>query len=246
MQAAAVRWGFPEESVGLVTGNRCVNGDARILVVVAEILLNRLLHPDAFDFSSVVTVVMDEFHSFADPERGVVWELSLAMLPKHVRVMLLSATVGNAAEFIVWLNRSIDRKVQLIQSTERKIPLSYVWVGDQLLNEELERDGERRRRNAPHACTRLLFQSGRMLVGRRAAQRQEPARQTASKRRLVDKLAPHDWSKGAGPKLKQILQRGVGIHHAGILPKYRRLVEDLFQHKLLSVCVCTETLGGRH
>src|SRR5580658_6005128 len=129
MQAAAVRWGFPEESVGLVTGNRSVNGDARILVVVAEILLNRLLHPEAFDFSNVATVVMDEFHSFADPERGVVWELSLAMLPKHVRVMLLSATVGNAAEFIVWLNRSIDRKVQLIQSNERKIPLSYVWVG---------------------------------------------------------------------------------------------------------------------
>ena len=68
---------------------------------------------------------MDEFHSFADPERGVVWEFSLAMLPQHVRVMMLSATVGNAAEFIVWLNRSLDRKVELIQSTERKIPLTY-------------------------------------------------------------------------------------------------------------------------
>src|SRR4051794_7727133 len=105
MQEAAIRWGFRAEDAGLVTGNRCVNGDARVLVVVAEILLNRLLHPEAFDFSSVSTVVMDEFHSFADPERGVVWELSLAMLPAHVRVLLLSATVGNAAEFIVWLNR---------------------------------------------------------------------------------------------------------------------------------------------
>src|SRR5277367_4873865 len=118
MQASAVRWGFRAEDVGLVTGNRRVNPDARILVVVAEILLNRLLHQAAFDFTKVSAVVMDEFHSFADPERGIVWELSLAMLPPHVRVLLLSATVGNAAEFIVWLNRSLDRRVQLVQSTE--------------------------------------------------------------------------------------------------------------------------------
>src|SRR5438309_2900310 len=97
MQASAVRWGFREEDVGLVTGNRRVNPDARILVVVAEILLNRLLHPAAFDFGQtsltpdpspprgegriVSAVIMDEFHSFADPERGIVWELSLSLLP---------------------------------------------------------------------------------------------------------------------------------------------------------------------
>lgn len=243
MQAAAVRWGFPEESVGLVTGNRCVNGDARILVVVAEILLNRLLHPDAFDFSTVSTVVMDEFHSFADPERGVVWELSLAMLPKHVRVMLLSATVGNAAEFIVWLNRSLDRKVQLIQSTDRKVPLSYVWVGDQLLNEELElmATGDDATRRTPA----LVFCFNRDECWSVAEQlKGKSLLADGQQKRLADQLAKHDWSKGAGPKLKQVLQRGVGIHHAGILPKYRRLVEELFQHKLLSVCVCTETLAA--
>ncbi len=80
MQASAVRWGFQASDVGLVTGNRRVNPDARILVVVAEILLNRLLHPAAFDFANVSAVVMDEFHSFADQERGIVWELSLALL----------------------------------------------------------------------------------------------------------------------------------------------------------------------
>src|SRR3954469_1877892 len=103
MQAAAVRWGFKAEDVGLVTGNRRVNPTARVLVVVAEILLNRLLHAEGFDFQHVSAVVMDEFHSFADPERGIVWELSLNMLPKHVRLLLLSATVGNASEFISWL-----------------------------------------------------------------------------------------------------------------------------------------------
>src|SRR4051794_27618679 len=104
MQASAVRWGFRAEDVGLVTGNRRVNPDARILVVVAEILLNRLLHAnlapgqpgeggigaEAFDFSRVSAVVMDEFHNFADPERGIVWELALALLPSHIRLLLLS------------------------------------------------------------------------------------------------------------------------------------------------------------
>ena len=109
MQEAAVRWGFAADDVGLVTGNRRVNPDARILVVVAEILLNRLLHPGEFDFDDVSAVVMDEFHSFNDPERGVVWELSLALLPKHVRLLLLSATVGNAVEFLIWLQQSHGR-----------------------------------------------------------------------------------------------------------------------------------------
>src|SRR5205814_8253974 len=74
MQASAVRWGFQPEDVGLVTGNRRINPNARVLVVVAEILLNRLLHPGDFDFGNVSAVVMDEFHNFADTERGIVWE----------------------------------------------------------------------------------------------------------------------------------------------------------------------------
>src|SRR5438046_21136 len=84
MQASAVRWGFAPEDVGLVTGHRKVNPQARVLVVVAEILLNRLLHPEEFHFDGVSAVVMDEFHSFADPERGIVWELSLSLLPPHI------------------------------------------------------------------------------------------------------------------------------------------------------------------
>src|SRR6476660_7500824 len=133
MQAAAERWGFSRDEIGLVTGNRKVNPDARILIVVAEILLNRLLHPDGFDFTRVSAVVMDEVHSFADPERGIVWELSLAPLPKHIRLLLLSATGGNSAEFINWLDRSHGRKVELVESQERKVPLTYQYVPDQFL-----------------------------------------------------------------------------------------------------------------
>ncbi len=137
MQAAAVRWGFRADDVGLVTGNRRVNPNARVLVVVAEILLNRLLHPEGFDFQHVSAVVMDEFHSFADPERGIVWELSLNMLPKHIRLLLLSATVGNSMEFLNWLDRCHARKIELVESRDRKIPLTYHWVPDKFLNELL-------------------------------------------------------------------------------------------------------------
>src|SRR5262245_27664530 len=137
LQELAVRWGFAPDDVGLVTGNRRVNPDARVLVVVAEILLNRLLHPEGFDFGNVSAVVTDEFHSFADPERGIVWELSLSMLPPHIRLLLLSATVGNAAEFVNWLDRCHGRKVKLVESKERRVPLTYRWIPDRFLNEAL-------------------------------------------------------------------------------------------------------------
>src|SRR6185295_2784420 len=133
MQDCAVRWGFSKDDVGLVTGNRRVNPNARVLIVVAEILLNRLLHGEAFDFSQVSAVVMDEFHNFADYERGIVWELSLALLPAHVRLLLLSATVGNAGEFVAWLARCHGRRVELVESRERRVPLTYLWVPDELL-----------------------------------------------------------------------------------------------------------------
>src|SRR5947209_3677352 len=148
MQASAVRWGFRPEDVGLVTGNRRVNPEARVLVVVAEILLNRLLHrvdspggheahAGGFDFSHVSAVVMDEFHSFADLERGIVWELSLSMLPPHIRLLLLSATVGNAGEFLAWLQRSHGRRLELVEGKERKVPLTYQWVPDDFLGDFL-------------------------------------------------------------------------------------------------------------
>jgi superfamily II DNA/RNA helicase len=243
MQAAAIRWGFHPDQIGLVTGNRRVNPDATVLVVVAEILVNRLLHHDAFSFDDVGAVVMDEFHSFADPERGIVWELALALLPAHVRTLLLSATVGNAVDFSLWLSRSHSRRLELVQSTERKVPLDYRWVGDQLLSEQLEimAEGSDEARYTPA----LVFCFNReecwnvaeMLKGKKLLA-------SGQQDRLVELLDQHDWSQGAGPKLRQLLLRGVGVHHAGLLPKYRRIVEDLFQRKLLAVCICTETLSA--
>jgi superfamily II DNA/RNA helicase len=243
LQNSAVRWGFSPDDIGLVTGNRRVNPQAKVLVVVAEILLNRLLHPEAFSFDHVSAVVMDEFHSFADIERGIVWELSLAMLPPHVRTLLLSATVGNAFDFSQWLQRSHQRRLELVQGTERKVPLEFRWVGDQLLNEQLEimADGDDVTRYTPA----LVFCFNREECWNVAEQiKGKQLLASGQQVRLGEQLDQYDWSQGAGPKLKQLLFRGVGVHHAGLLPKYRRIVEALFQQKLLSICVCTETLSA--
>jgi superfamily II RNA helicase len=162
MQESAVRWGFKADEVGLVTGNRRVNPNARVLVVVAEILLNRLLHQEGFDFSHVSAVVMDEFHNFADQERGIVWELTLGMLPAHVRLLLLSATVGNAPEFLAWLERAHGRKLELVEGKERKVPLTFRWVADEFLGDQLVRmaKGEGEARTTPaDAGVGLLLQS---------------------------------------------------------------------------------------
>ena len=242
MQDRAVAWGFQASDVGLVTGNRRENPAAPVLVVVAEILLNRLLHGE-FDFDNTAAVVMDEFHSFNDPERGIVWELSLGLLPPHVRLLLLSATVGNAMDFIHWLRQSHQRTLELVRGEERRVPLSYHWIGDELLTEQLEEmaqgDADARMTPALVFCFNRdeCWSAAEQIKGKKMLSDGQQAR-------LNEELGRYDWSQGAGTKLRQLLIRGVGVHHAGLLPKYRRIVETLFQHKLLSVAVCTETLAA--
>jgi len=243
IQKTVVEWGFSADDVGLVTGNRKVNPNAKIQVVVAEILLNRLLHPEAFDFDNVWAVVMDEFHSFNDPERGIVWEFGLGLLPSHIKTLLLSATVGNSREFAMWLNRVHGRNLKLVESSDRKVPLSYHWIEDKILPDQIEAmfQGQEDARYTPL----LLFCFNReqcwtvaeTLKGKKCVDQEQ-------RKLLSDRLSQFDWSQGVGPKLKQILVRGIGVHHAGVLPRYRKIVEELFQEKLLSVCVCTETLAA--
>ncbi|MDO5554232.1 MAG: DEAD/DEAH box helicase [Planctomycetia bacterium] len=271
IKRSAERWGFSSSDVGLITGNRRENPEAPILVVVAEILFNRLLSSDIFEapagdsesvdanlptlnkdgsadrklfsFDDVSVVVMDEFHNFSDPERGIVWEFTIGLLPPHVRTLLISATVGNAYEFVSWLRNTAHRTLALVQSDERKVPLTFCWVGDKLLPEHLEEmhSGTDEERLVPA----LVFCFNRdecwdiaeVIKGRNII---DSARQKA----IGVELDKYDWTEGAGPKLRQLLLRGIGIHHAGILPKYRRIVEKLFQQKLLSIAVCTETLAA--
>lgn len=305
LQDSAERWGFRRDQVGLVTGNRRVNPQANVLVVVAEILLNRLLTshwaaheeseaeknrqaaaehlkamtakghaggmhnyndligwddevieelagsassanapvPLALDFDRVSAVVMDEFHNFSDLERGIVWEFSLALLPRHIRLLLLSATIGNAATFVSWCRRTHERSLELVQSSDRRVPLQFHWVGDQFLTEHLEdmAAGDETERKTPA----LVFCFNRDECWNVAEElKGKSMLASGQQKKLVAALDRYEWNKGVGPKLKQLLMRGVGVHHAGLLPRYKRVVEELFQKKLLTICVCTETLAA--
>jgi hypothetical protein len=186
---------------------------------------------------------MDEFHNFADLERGIVWELSLGLLPPHIRLLLLSATVGNAMEFVQWLDRCHQRKVELVQSSERKVPLTYQWVPDQLLPEQVvlmcKGDAESRKTPALVFCFNRdeCWSTAETLKGLSLLDEDTRTRLHAEINKIL-------WTQGVGPKIKQMLHRGVGVHHAGMLPKYRRVVEELFIKKLLAVVICTETLAA--
>ena len=241
-QDRAVDWGFDRDDIGLITGNRKVNPDAPVKVVVAEILLNQLLS-DEDPFADVSGVVMDEFHYFNDLERGVVWELSLVLLPKHVRLMLLSATVGNSIDFLNWLREQHGRTLRLATTNERRVPLEFHWVEDRLLTEHLKdmsagEDGE--------SLTPALVFCFQRDECWEVAERIKglPLIAQAARPEIEAILDQHDFSKGIGPKLKLMLIRGVGVHHAGVLPRYKEVVEDLFLRKLVPYVICTETLAA--
>ena len=238
----AAAWGFPREQVGLITGNRRVNPDATVRVVVAEILLNHLLAGDK-QMDQVSGVVMDEFHFFNDPERGVVWELSLMLLPAAIRLMLLSATVGNPVEFVGWAKKEHGRSLRLIQTDQRRVPLEFLWVDDKLLTEHLPAmtadDDSANRSPALVFCFNRdeCWEAAERLKGLKLID------QTA-RSKIEARLNGEDFEQGAGPKLKQMLIRGVGVHHAGVLPKYKEVVETLFLDKLIPFVICTETLAA--
>jgi len=241
------RWGFSRGDVGFITGNRRENPDALIRVVVAEILLNHLLarDPQVANLDRLGAVVMDEFHNFNDLERGVVWELALVLLPPQVRVMLLSATVGNPYDFADWLKNKHGRRVQVVTSAERRVPLEYVWVDDKLLTELLVQmaagEGDECRTPAlvfafnREECWDLAERlKGLQLVSHK--QKQELDAYLTERR--------PDLAEGVGPKLAQMLLRGVGVHHAGVLPRHKEIVEELFTRKLVPIVCCTETLAA--
>ena len=235
-------WGFPKDRVGLITGNRKVNPEAPIQVVVAEILLNHLLSNDPA-LNETAAVVMDEFHYFNDWDRGIVWELALVLLPAHVRLMLLSATVGNAPDFIQWLKTEHGRHVQLIHTNERRVPLEFEWIEDRLLTELLPKlvaDAD-----ADNRTPALVFCFNRDECWEIAERLKGADIIDKARRTEIEKhIDPADFKLGIGPKLRQMLIRGVGVHHAGVLPKHKEVVERLFLEKLIPLVTCTETLAA--
>jgi superfamily II RNA helicase len=225
---------FGPDNVGLSTGDASVNRDAPILCCTAEILANIALREGAA--ASVRDVVMDEFHYYADRERGVAWQVPLLTLPQ-ARFLLMSATLGDTTFFEETLTRLTDRPTVSVISTDRPVPLAHEYSELPLAKtlESLVAAGR-----APvyvvHFTQLEAAQSAQDFTSINVCTRDEKAA-------IANTLEDFKFTSPYGPEIKKWLRHGIGLHHAGLLPKYRVLIEQLAQKGLLKVICGTDTLG---
>ena len=225
---------FGPANVGLSTGDASVNRDAPILCCTAEILSNIALREgsraDARD------VVMDEFHFYADRDRGVAWQVPLLTLPQ-TRFLLLSATLGDTAFFEEEITRLNGRPTVTVHSLDRPVPLEFEYVETPLAQtvEGLAAAG-RTPVYMVHFTQADAAQSAQDFTSVNVCTREE-------KQTLAAALESFRFNTPHGPEIRRWLKHGIGVHHAGMLPKYRVLVEQLAQQGLLKVICGTDTLG---
>jgi superfamily II RNA helicase len=225
---------FGPDNVGLSTGDASVNRDAPILCCTAEILANIALREGAA--ADVQEVIMDEFHYYADRERGVAWQVPLLTLPQ-ARFLLMSATLGETAFFEAELTRLNRRPTVTVASTERPVPLEFAYSELPLATtlEQLVAQGK-----APvyivHFTQLEAAQSAQDFTSINVCTREEKAA-------IGNALEGFRFSSPYGPEIRKWLKHGIGLHHAGLLPKYRVLAEQLAQKGLLKLICGTDTLG---
>ncbi|MFL5762097.1 MAG: DEAD/DEAH box helicase [Thermomicrobiales bacterium] len=281
------------DEVGLLTGDVSENRDARIVVMTTEVLRNMLLQTP-WDLDLVDSVIFDEIHFLADPERGTTWEESIILCPEHIQLICLSATVSNADEIASWISRT-HRPIRLITHTERAVPLSLYYFIDGKLHQTVDHEGVLVR-DFPHTGGELRRQAGRSGPhGRRISERDSGDMDEPQPREIVDALAakdllpaiyflfsrndcqayaerlaimrPHlitesqaalieftlqNYLAALRPEDRQLDQvqlitalarKGIGFHHAGLLPVLKQLVEVLFSRGLMQVVFATDTLA---
>ena len=225
---------FGADKVGMMTGDASVNHDAPIICCTAEILANLALREGRA--ANVGQVVMDEFHYFADPERGWAWQVPLLELVDAQQI-LMSATLGDVSRFTEDLPERTGRPVAVITSVTRPVPLVHQFKMIPLTEvlEELLSTHQ-----APvyvvHFTQASAVERAQALLSVNLCTREE-------KDAIAAMIGGFRYSAGFGKTLSRYLRHGVGVHHAGMLPKYRRLVERLAQAGLLKVICGTDTLG---
>ncbi len=228
---------FGEAQVGFATGDYKVNRDAPIQVEVAEILWNRIVGDK--NVSPAELVIMDEGHYFNDLERGYVWEQSIIGLDPRTQLVVLSATVGHPERFCHWVELTRKVKMALIDSRDRRIPLEHEFREDFLIDvvKDLAFKGEV---PAIIFCfgRELCFEVARLLKSCRRFTTEEE--KDAIDKRCDAALLP----SGVAKELRPLLTHGIGIHHAGILPRYKQLVEELTLERKLRFVVSTETIAA--
>ncbi len=225
---------FGSTNVGMLTGDASINPGAPIVCCTAEVLANMALRQgEALNISDVV---MDEFHYYADPERGVAWQIPLITLP-HTRFLLMSATLGDTSLIARRLQDQTFHDVATVQSDERPVPLDWDYRETPIHEtvEDLVSNGK-----APiyivNFTQRECAELAQRLTSMQLTTRQE-------REALRSAIAGFRFDSPYGRELRRFLTFGIGVHHAGLLPKYRLFVEQLAQRGLLKVISGTDTLG---
>jgi superfamily II RNA helicase len=225
---------FGPASVGMMTGDASVNATAPVICCTAEVLANIALRYGAA--ADAGQVVMDEFHFYADPDRGWAWQVPLVELPR-AQFVLMSATLGDVSRFQRDLTRRTGRPAAVVSSAERPVPLVFSYVLTPLhetLTELLQTD------QAPvyvvHFTRAAAVEQAQALMSINVCTR-------AEKDAIAELIGDFRFSAGFGKTLSRLVRHGIGVHHAGMLPRYRRLVETLTQAGLLKVICGTDTLG---
>ncbi len=225
---------FGAENVGMVTGDSSVNQDAPIICCTAEILANIALREG--ENADAGVVIMDEFHYYSDPQRGWAWQVPLLELPQS-QFLLMSATLGDVTRFEKELTELTRRTTTTVASGVRPIPLHYYYVTTGV-HESLEE--LLATRAVPvyvvHFSQAEAIDRAQNLMSINVCTREE-------KDKIAALIAGFRFSAGFGKTLNRLVRHGIGVHHAGMLPKYRRLVEQLAQAGLLKVICGTDTLG---
>ncbi len=222
------------DNVGMMTGDATVNRDAPVICCTAEILANIAL-AEGQD-ADVDYVVMDEFHYFSDKERGVAWQVPLLTLLRS-RFILLSATLGDVSAFEQLLKEKTGADVTTVRSAQRPVPLSFEYQ-EKLLQEAVQTLVEQGR--APvyvvNFTQRSAAEAAQSLLSVDFASKDE-------KRALAEAIKGESFRSPHGKDMQKLIRHGIGLHHAGLLPRYRLLVEKLAQRGLLKIICGTDTLG---
>ncbi|MGJ8677378.1 MAG: DEAD/DEAH box helicase [Akkermansiaceae bacterium] len=225
---------FGPENVGMITGDATVNASAAIICCTAEILSNLALREGSK--AMVHDVIMDEFHYYSDLERGVAWQIPLLTLPQ-CRFLLMSATIGDTTFFQKTLTELTGAETILVQSDQRPVPLEFTY-SEIPLSEQVTELVEKNKSPVylVHFAQRAVAESAQNLMSSNFCSKEE-------KRAISEALQDANFRSPYGKEVSKLLRHGIGIHHAGLLPKYRILVEKLTQQGLLKVICGTDTLG---
>ena len=225
---------FGADNVGMVTGDTSINAAAPIICCTAEILANQSLREG--EDMDVDCVIMDEFHYYADPQRGWAWQVPLLELPQ-AQMVLLSATLGDVSFFVRDLRERTGREVAVVDDAVRPVPLEMEYVVEpigELLQRLVGQD---------KAPVYVVHFSQKEAVERATSLLSVDLASKSRKAEIVKALGDFRFGGGFGATLSRLLRAGIGVHHAGMLPRYRRLVERLAREGLLSVICGTDTLG---